>query len=341
MKISAAPLKIAVLGFALAITGVAQAATLVNGAGATFPYPLYAKWMSEYQKVDPAVQINYQSIGSGGGIRQLLEKTVDFGASDAPMTDEQTKKSATPILHIPTVLGAVVLTYNVAGLVDLKLDGPTVADIYLGKITKWNDKKIAALNAGAKLPDTDIVVTGRSDGSGTTNIFTDYLSKISPDWKSKVGMGQAVKWPVGIAAKGNEGVAGLVKQNAGAIGYVELIYAESNKLSYATMKNKAGAFVKPSIESVTAAADASIKNMPADYKVSITDADSKTAYPISSFTYLLVYKTMPKEKGTHIVKFLRYALNDGQKLAPELKYAPLPASLVKKVQASVDGIVLQ
>jgi phosphate transport system substrate-binding protein len=258
------------------------------------------------------------------------------------MTDEQLGKSSVPVLHIPTVLGAVVVTYNVPGVEQgLKLSGDVVGDIFLGKITKWNDARIAKLNPGAKLPDADVLVVHRSDGSGTTGIFTDYLSKVSPEWKSKVGAGTAVNWPVGLGGKGNEGVSGLVKQTPGSVGYVELIYAKNNSLPYAWLKNKAGSVVEPSTKSVTAAAAGAIKSMPADFRVSITDAAGKDAYPISGFTYLLVYKIMPKEKGEKIVKFLRWAMKEGQNDAEALYYAPLPKPLVSKVNAKIGEIKLQ
>ena len=319
----------------------AGASQLINGAGATFPYPLYSKWFSEYQKVDPDTAINYQSIGSGGGIRQFLEKTVDFGATDAPMTDEQLAKSSIPVLHIPTVLGAVVITYNLPGVAKgLKLSADAVAKIFLGGITKWNDAEIAGLNPGVTLPDTAILVSHRSDGSGTTGIFTDYLSKVSADWKTKVGQGNSVNWPVGLGGKGNEGVAGLIKQTPGAIGYVELIYAENNQLPYASIKNKAGAFVLPSLKSVTSAGASGMKTMPADFRTSITDAGGKDSYPISGFTYLLMYQKMDKEKGARLVKFLNWAMTDGQKFAEPLFYSPLPRELVKKVEAKIKTISL-
>ena len=321
------------------LSAPAFAAQMINGAGATFPYPLYSKWFAEYQKVDSATAINYQSIGSGGGIRQFLEKTVDFGATDTPMTDEQLAKSPVPVLHIPTVMGAVVLTYNLPGVSEaLHLDGPTVADLFLGKITKWNDPVIAKLNPKAKLPDMAVMIAHRSDGSGTTGIFTDYLSKVSPDWKSKVGQGAAVSWPVGLGGKGNEGVTGLIKQTPGALGYVELIYAENNKLSFALIKNKAGQFTTPSLKSVTAAAQGALKAMPEDFRVSITDADGRESYPISGFTYLLVYKAMPKDKGSALVQFLNWAMKTGQGQASALSYAPLPPALVKKVEAKIKTI---
>ncbi len=320
------------------LSGVAQASTLVNGAGATFPYPLYSKWFSQYQSVDKDVQFNYQSIGSGGGIRQFSEKTVDFGATDAPMTEEQLKK-AVGALHIPTVLGAVVVTYNLPNVGSgLKLTGQVIAEIFLGKITKWDDARIVALNKDKKLSG-DIMVVRRSDGSGTTNIFTDYLSKVSEEWKAKAGTGTAISWPVGLGGKGNEGVAGFVKQTPGSIGYVELIYAKSNGLPYATIQNKAGQFVEPTLESVTAAADGALKTMPADYRVSITNAEGKTAYPLSAFTYLLVWKTMPDvNKGAKLVKFLKWAATEGQSQAAALHYAPLPKSLAKKIETTVGTI---
>jgi phosphate transport system substrate-binding protein len=326
----------------IAMVGTANATQLINGAGATFPYPLYSKWFSEYQKVDADTAINYQSIGSGGGIRQFLEKTVDFGATDAPMTDEQLAKSSVAVLHIPTVIGAVVITYNLPGVAKgLKLSSEIVADIFLGTITQWNDAKIAALNPGVTLPATAILVSHRSDGSGTTGIFTDYLSKASPAWKAKVGQGNSVNWPVGLGGKGNEGVAGLIKQTPGAIGYVELIYAENNQLPYAAIQNKSGAFVMPSLKSVTSAAASVMKTLPADFRVSITDASGKDSYPISGFTYLLMYQKMDKEKGGRLVKFMNWAMTDGQKFAEPLFYAPLPKELVKKVEAKIKTISLE
>ncbi|MGK5082617.1 phosphate ABC transporter substrate-binding protein PstS [Bdellovibrionota bacterium FG-1] len=320
------------------------AASQINGAGATFPYPLYSKWFSEYQKVAPEVQINYQSIGSGGGIRQFSEKTIDFGASDAPMTNEQLGKASAPILHIPTVLGAVVVTYNLPEAGEqLKLTPEVLADIFLGKVAQWNDPKIAASNPGVKLPATPIFVTHRSDGSGTTFIFSDYLSKVSPEWKQKPGAGTALNWPVGLGGKGNEGVTGLVKQTPGAIGYVEMIFAQENKLPMASLKNKAGQFVRPSPKSVTAAADASLKSIPEDFRVSITQAEGKDSYPLSGFTYLLVWKDMKAspEKGKSLIKFLKWAMREGQKMAEPLAYAPLPKSVIKKVEAKIESIQTQ
>jgi len=313
---------------------------LINGAGATFPYPLYSKWFSEYRKVDPSVEINYQSIGSGGGIRQLLDKTIDFGASDAPMTDDQLAKATVPVLHIPTVLGAVVLTYNIPDLQKaLNLTPEIITEIFLGRITTWSDAKIAAANPGVTLPkDMVVMVAHRSDGSGTSAIFTDYLAKVSPDWKTKVGAGTSVKWPTGLGGKGNEGVTGLIKQTPGAIGYVELIYAKSNNLPVAAIKNRAGQFVTPTLESVTSAAAGVMKSMPADFRVSITDAEGKATYPISGFTYLLVYQKMDAQKGPKLIRFLNWAIKDGQKMAEPLSYAPLPKALIAKVEAKIKEI---
>lgn len=319
----------------LLLSPMAQAdRVLINGAGATFPYPLYSKWFSEYQKVSPDIQINYQSIGSGGGIKQLLDKTVDFGASDAPMTDEELAKASTPVMHVPTVLGAVVLSYNIPGVDKaIQLTSEVIADIFLGKIKKWDDAKIVAINPKIKFPkDAAILVAYRSDGSGTTSIFTDYLTKVSPEWKEKVGAGKSVKWPVGIGGKGNEGVTGVIKQNPGSIGYVELIYAVSNKLQYADVKNADGKFVTASMKTVSAAAAGALKDMPADFRVSITNAGGKDSYPISSFTYLLLYTKMPKKSGMPLITFLNWAIDKGQKHATELHYAPLPSSMVKKVK---------
>ena len=325
----------------LAIVGAAAAAdtTLINGAGATFPFPIYSKWFSDYNKAHPNVQINYQSIGSGGGIKQITEKTVDFGASDAPMSNEEMQKAA-GIQHIPTVMGAVVVIYNAAGVQDLKLTPETLAGIFLGKIGKWNDPAIAAENKGASLPDLAIVVAHRSDGSGTTAVFTDYLAKVSPEWKSGPGAGKSVNWPTGLGGKGNEGVTGIVKQTEGAVGYVELAYANQNKLAVAELKNKSGAFVKPSLESVSAAA--AHVQMPEDYRVSITDAEGKDAWPISAFTYLLVYRDQKDTaKGDALLKFTWWALHDGQKSAPSLDYAPLPQAVVQKVEKTLKSMTVQ
>jgi phosphate transport system substrate-binding protein len=315
-------------------TGVIQ----INGAGATFPFPIYSKWFSEYNKLHPNVQINYQSIGSGGGIRQLTNQTVFFGATDGPMTDEQLKSAPGPILHFPTVLGAVVPVYNLpGGSGDLRFSGPVLADIYLGKITKWNDARIAKLNPGAKLPVTDIAVVHRSDGSGTTYIFVDYLSKISPEFKTKVGVNTSVNWPAGVGGKGNEGVAGLVSQTPGAIGYVELIYALQNKISFGSMQNMAGEFVKASPESVTKAAEGA--TLPEDFRVSITNAPGAGAYPIASFTWLLLYQNPTDASPARImVDFLRWAITDGQKFATELGYAPLPENAVSQEMVALEKI---
>lgn len=317
---------------------LASAATTLNGAGATFPYPVYSKWFSEYHKQHPDVQINYQSIGSGGGIRQLLAGTVDFGASDGPMSDEQLKQSSTKILHIPTVLGSVVPAYNLPGAGELKFTPQALAGIYLGTITKWNDPAITKANPGLNLPGDSIIVVHRSDGSGTTFIWTDFLSKVSPEWKSKVGNGTSVKWPTGLGAKGNEGVAGMVRQMKGAIGYIELIYAEQNKIPFGTVQNAAGNFVKASLQSTTMAA-ASVKNMPADFRVSITNPPGKEAYPIASFTWLLVpVESKDPAKGKILSEFLNWMLDEGQKLAPQLSYAPLPPSVVEKVRAAIKQV---
>jgi phosphate transport system substrate-binding protein len=316
---------------------------LINGAGATFPYPLYSKWFSEYQKLKPEVQINYQSIGSGGGVRQFLEGTVDFGASDAPMSDEQIGKAKSGVVHVPTALGAVVMTYNIPGVTtSIQLTGAVIADIFLGKTKKWNDPAIVKENTGVVLPDSPILVVHRSDGSGTSSIFTDYLAKTSEEWKSKVGAGTAVNWPIGLGGKGNEGVTGLVKQTPGAIGYVELIYAENNKLQVAQVKNKSGSFVTPSAKSVTAAAQGSLKTIPADFRVSITNAEGKDSYPISAFTYLLIGQKIPAgDKSTQLMGFLNWAVTDGQKFAEKMTYAPLPAALVQKISAKIKTIKIE
>jgi phosphate transport system substrate-binding protein len=310
---------------------------LINGAGATFPYPIYSKWFDEYTRVDGTVRFNYQSIGSGGGQKQITSETVDFGASDGPMSDENLAKAPGKILHIPTVAGAVVITYNIPGNPHLKLDGATVADLFLGKITKWNDKEIAALNPGVKLPSTDVVVVHRSDGSGTSYIFTDYLSSVSKDWESKVGRNTAVKWPVGLGAKGNEGVAGQVKQLPGTIGYVELVYARQNKLPFADLKNSSGQFVTASLESVTEAL-ASAK-IPEDFRFSMVNPPGAKAYPISGATWLLVYeKQKDAAKGKKLVEFLNWALTRGERMAASLDYAPLPESLQQRVLERIKMI---
>jgi phosphate transport system substrate-binding protein len=329
--------RIALLCLALSVPAVAQ--TTLNGAGATFPYPMYSKWFSKYHDAHPDIQFNYQSIGSGGGIRQVLAGTVDFGASDGPMSDEQLAQSKTKILHVPTVLGAVVPAYNVNGVSgDLKFTPEALAGIFLGKITSWNDKAIASANPDVKLPGDPIVVIHRSDGSGTTFIFTDYLSKVSSDWQSQAGKGTSVKWPVGLGGKGNEGVAGMIRQMQGAIGYIELIYAVQNKIPYGTVKNAAGEFIKASLDSVTAAA-ASVKSMPADFRVSITNAPGKDAYPISSFTWLLIpAQSKDAAKGKIIADFLSWMVDDGQKMTADLTYAPLPEGVATKVKAEIKQV---
>lgn len=329
--------RIALLCLALAVPACAQ--TTLNGAGATFPYPMYSKWFSEYHKAHPEIEINYQSIGSGGGIRQVLAGTVDFGASDGPMTDEQLSQAKSKILHIPTVLGADVPAYNIPGVKEeLKFTPEALAGIFLGKVTTWNDPLIAKENPGVKLPGDSIVVIHRSDGSGTTYIWTDYLSKVSPDWQSQVGKGTSVKWPVGLGGKGNEGVAGMIRQMQGAIGYIELIYAVQNKISYGVIKNSAGSFVKASLDSVTAAA-ASVKTMPADFRVSITNAPGKDAYPVSSFTWLLIpMQSKDAAKGKILADFLNWMVDDGQKMTADLSYAPLPESVASKVKAEIKQV---
>ena len=325
------------LAIALGLSANASAQLMINGAGATFPYPIYSKWFDEYAKVDPSVRFNYQSIGSGGGQKQIMAQTVDFGASDGPMSDDNLSKAPGKILHIPTVAGAVVVTYNLEGNPALKLDADTIAGIFLGTIKKWNDPKIAAANAGTKLPDQDIVVVHRSDGSGTTFIFTDYLSKVSSEWKSKAGTNTSVSWPTGIGGKGNEGVSGQVKQTPGAIGYVELIYAIQNKMPYADIKNSAGEFVKPTLDSVTAAlATASV---PDDFRFSMTNAAGKDAYPVAGATWLLVYQQQKDAtKGKKLVEFLKWALTKGETMAKDLDYAALPDSVRQRVLKRVDEI---
>ncbi len=314
----------------------------ITGAGATFPYPLYSKWFSEYNKLHPNVELNYQSIGSGGGIRQVTNQTVFFGATDGPMTDDQLRAAPGKILHFPTVLGADVPVFNLAGLsTQLKFSGAVLADIFLGKITKWNDPALVKLNPGVSLPATDITVVHRSDGSGTTYIWVDYLAKVSPEWKEKVGVNTSVNWPVGVGGKGNEGVAGLVKQTPGSIGYVELIYALQNQISHGMVQNMAGNFVAASTDSVTAAAAGAAQQMPSDFRVSITDAPGEAAYPISSFTWLLLYEDpADKAKARIMVEFIEWALTDGQKFARELGYAPLPQVVVEMEKKALQTIKL-
>jgi phosphate transport system substrate-binding protein len=325
---------------AVLVAGPAAQTIQINGAGATFPYPIYSKWFAEYNKIKANVRINYQSIGSGGGIRQLINQTVFFGASDGPMTDEQLKAAPGKILHFPTVLGADVPVYNIPNVsAELKFTGPVLADIFLGKITKWNDPAITKLNPGVTLPGTDITVVHRSDGSGTTYIWVDYLAKVSEEWKKKVGVATSVNWPTGIGGKGNEGVAGLITQSPGSIGYVELIYALQNKIKYGSVQNMAGEFVTATEQSVTAAAAEASAKMPADFRVSITNAPGKGVYPISSFTWLLLYED-PKDKAHAkvMMEFMTWALTDGQKFAGQLGYAPLPDAVVKLELAALQKL---
>ncbi len=317
------------------LSGVASAQSVdLTGAGATFPYPIYSKWFSDYAQ-KTGVKINYQSIGSGGGIRQLSEQTVDFGASDSPMSDQELASAkGGPVLHFPTVMGAVVITYNVPGLIrPLNVSGDLIADIFSGKITKWNDARIVAQNRGVSLPNSDILVVHRSDGSGTTYIFSDYLTSVSPSWSASLGKGKEIKWPVGLGGKGNEGVAGQVKQTPGSIGYVELAYAKQNSLAYANVRNAAGRYVTPTIASVTAAAAGMKLPKNTDYRVSIVNAPGKESYPISSMTWILAYQNQTDGvKGTKLRNFLRWAYKDGEKAAASLDYAPLPASMVAQLQ---------
>ncbi len=312
----------------------------LNGAGATFPYPIYSRWFSEYAQAHPGVHINYQSIGSGGGIRQVSEQTVDFGASDGPMTDQQLAASKTPLMHIPSVLGAVVPVYNIPGVTgNLNFAPSVIADIYLGKITKWNDPRLAKDNPGVKFPSTAILPVYRSDGSGTTYIFTDLLSKISPEWATKVGKSTSVKWPVGIGQKGNEGVAGMVRQSPSSFGYVELIYALQNKMTYGAVRNASGKFVLASTDGVTAAAAAAAANMPADYRVSITNAAGDTSYPISSFTWFLIPTHSSDAAKTQTLKdFLTWMLDHGESEASSMGYAPLPAQVQSMVRQSIANL---
>ena len=321
-----------ILLFAAAGVTAAAAAITINAAGATFPAPIYQKWFEEFHKLHPDIQINYQAIGSGGGIRQITEGTVDFGASDMPMTNEQISKiTKFKVLHFPTVLGGVVPTYNVSGVGSLKFSGTTLADIYLGKVKKWNDSAIVRDNPGVKLPNDEITVVHRSDGSGTSFVWTDYLSKVSPEWQSKVGSSTSVNWPVGLGGKGNEGVAGLVRQTPGSIGYVELIYAVQTKMEYGSVKNAAGNFVKADFNSISEAAAGAAKNMPADFRVSIANAPGKNTYPISSFTWMLIPETIPDAtKRKDIVDFLKWMLTTGQGYAEGMSYAPLPKPVVAK-----------
>jgi phosphate transport system substrate-binding protein len=326
-----------ILSIAAGAVTVASAAITINAAGATFPAPIYQKWFEEFHKLHSDIQINYQAIGSGGGKRQLTEGTVDFGASDAPMTDEELAKvTRYKVLHFPTVLGGVVPTYNVPSAPNLKFSGATLADIYLGKIKKWSDPAVAKDNPGVKLPNDDITVVHRSDGSGTSFVWTDYLSKVSPEWKSKVGANASVAWPVGLGGKGNEGVAGLVKQTPSSIGYVELTYAAQNKMEYGSVKNAAGNYVKADPNTVTEAAAGAAKEIPADFRVSITNAPGKNAYPISTFTWLLIPETISDAtKKKEVTDFLKWMLTTGQGDAEALSYAPLPKSVVAKEEKQI------
>jgi phosphate transport system substrate-binding protein len=315
----------------------ANAQMLINGAGATFPYPIYSKWFDEYAKVDTSVRFNYQSIGSGGGQKQITERTVDFGASDGPMSNENLAKAPGKLLHIPTVAGADVITYNLPGNPKLKLDGDAIVNIFMGNITKWNDHKITALNPDVNLPDLPIVVVHRSDGSGTTYIFVDYLSNISSVWADSVGKGTSVKWPVGLGGKGNEGVAGQVKQVSGAIGYVELIYVKQNKMAYADVKNSTGNFITPSLDSITAAL--ATAKIPDDFRFSMVNPSGEKAYPIAGTTWLLVYEQQKNAtKGKKLVEFLNWALTKGEGMATTLDYAPLPESVQQRVLERIKTI---
>ena len=315
----------------------------LQGAGASFPNPIYQKWFSEYNKITPSAKFDYQSIGSGGGIKQITSRTIDFGGSDAPMKDDDLKAAPGAILHIPTVIGGVVVTYNLPEVqAELKLTTAAVAGIFLGQVKKWNDPAIASANAGVSLPAKDITVVHRSDGSGTSFVWTDYLSKVSPEWKEKVGVGTSVNWPVGVGAKGNEGVTGQVKQTPYSVGYVELIYAEQNKLPYGSIQNSAGEFVKPSLDSITAAASGAAATIPDDLRVSITNATGAGAYPIASFTYLLVYQDQADGvKGKELVNFLWWATHEGQQLAKTMGYSPLPAEVVTKAEGKIKAITFQ
>jgi len=321
----------------LALPAVGQ--TTLNGAGATFPNPMYSKWFSEYHKLHSDIQINYQPIGSGGGIHQVIVGTVDFGASDMPMTDDQLKEAKFKVLNIPTVLGAVVPAYNIPGVSgEVKFTPEALAGIFLGTIAKWNDKAITSANPGVNFPDKEIIVVHRSDGSGTSFIWTDYLSKVSADWKNQVGSGTSVKWPRGLGGKGNEGVAGSIRQLQGSIGYVELIYAAQNNIAYGSVKNSSGNFLKASLEGVTAAA-ASAPKMPADFRVSITNAPGKDAYPISSFTWLLIpAQSKDAAKGKILADFLNWMVTDGQKMTSNLSYAPLPDNVIQEVKEAIKQV---
>ncbi len=336
-------LMVSVLASTLTFGGLsissAQPRVVLNGAGATFPFPLYSKWSQVYA-ADKVVEINYQSIGSGGGIRQFIAKTVDFGASDGPMTEEQIAQAGGRVLHIPMVAGAIVAIYNISGVgPGLNFTPDVLADIFLGKITKWNDPRIAQLNPQAALPSADIVVVHRSDGSGTTAIWANYLSKVSVEWKQKVGEGTSVNWPTGLGGKGNEGVAGLVKQTPNALGYVELAYALTNKMLVGHVRNKAGQFVPPTLSSTSRAVDGALASLPSDYRAFFTNPDGKDAYPIAGFTWILLYGDQPDPvKGKALVEFLWWATHEGQKYAPTLLYAPLPKSLVARIEQTLKTV---
>ena len=340
---------VGLIAFAIALaacnggSGTSSGSVSLQGAGATFPNPLYQKWLSEYGKLHPNVKIDYQSIGSGGGIKQIQAQLVQFGASDSPMQDQDLQAAPGEILHIPTVLGAVVITYNLSAISQpLNFSPDVLADIFLGKITKWNDPRIAADNKGVTLPAADITVVHRSDGSGTSAAFTDYLSKISTEWKDKVGTGQSASWPIGIGGKGNEGVTGQIKNTPNTIGYVELVYALQNKLPAAHIKNASGIFIEPTVDAVTAAAAASAANTPEDLRVSITNAPGAQAYPISSYTYILVYKDQKDAvKGKALIDFIWWGIHDGENYAKELQYAPPPADIVKRTEAKINSITSQ
>lgn len=317
--------------------GEAGAAVSLNGAGATFPYPLYSKWVAEYNQLHPNVRINYQSIGSGGGVRQVIAGTVDFGASDTALTESERKKSAVPLHHIPTTIGAVVVAYNLEGVKGLKLSGDVLADVFQGKITKWNDPRIAAQNEGASLPDRSIAVVHRSDGSGTSAIFTEYLGRVSPEWASAVGSGKSVRWPTGLGAKGNEGVTGQIKTTPGAIGYTELAYARQNGLSIASLRNRAGEFVTPEISAISKAAESA--ELSEELHASLTDASGSGVYPIAAYTYLLVHgDAQDPVKGEALARFLWWAIHDGQRFAADLDYAPLPAQVVARIEERLRSL---
>jgi len=323
----------------VATLAVGAAAQQLTGAGATFPYPIYSKWFDAYHQKNGGVQINYQSIGSGGGIQQLKAGTVDFGASDAPLSDAEAKDMPAPVVHFPTVAGAVVLAYNVPGVSQLKLSGDVIVDIFLGQITRWNDPRIAKLNAGVSLPSTAIAVAHRSDGSGTSYIFTHYLSAVSGEWKTKVGAGKSVNWPVGLGGKGNEGVAGIIKQTPGGFGYVELAYAIQNRLPFAEVRNAAGKFVVASVASTTAAAAGGAESLKSDIRTPIVNSPNAKAYPIAGFTYLLVYRDLKDAtRGKALASFIKWSMSEGQKMAPDLYYAPLPKGVVALNQASLKSL---